>query len=590
MASKLSLLYHTSTEIINTYGWSYFLRIASYELRKQGFDLFRNPTLDYYSELESKIETQEDLYSRYMENFDLEVSRNISQNKEGLLKIKPKFTVVILVDQKNLEYISRTIESIKEQIYDNYEILILFHRTLNDSHLDNNKQNFQGVTCISKILDMQKNSSGDFFCFVESGNKISKNALFKITHFINTKPDSELIYTDHDFYEKNNLRTHPFFKPDWSPFLFRSVDYLSTFFILKKDVFNQISFDDDFSYSAYSIGSKIVEKSKKISHIKLPLCSINYEYHLSKQKREHKESSRLDRKTVVDKIHLLIPANLETNFENQPLVSIIIPTKNNFKILKRCLDSIKQYTLYKNFEIIVVDNDSTEPALKQYYESLKCTVLNFNGNFNFSKMNNFAVKEAKGDFFVFLNDDTKVLQKNWLSRLVSVCSQDGVGAVGPKLIFSNNTIQHAGSVILETGASFHPFQNIFESSSLHFNFLNVTRECSAVTGACLVTKKEVFDKVGGFDDDFDVYYGDTDLCLKIINSGLSVLYTSDTKLLHEGSHSIKSKMENNTLEKNQSHFAVENHRRFINKWPELKNGDPFYNSNLGWDYSIKSIE
>ena len=101
-----------------------------------------------------------------MENFDLEVSRNISQNKEGLLKIKPKFTVVILVDQKNLEYISRTIESIKEQIYDNYEILILFHRTLNDSHLDNNKQNFQGVTCISKILDMQKNSSGDFLSLI----------------------------------------------------------------------------------------------------------------------------------------------------------------------------------------------------------------------------------------------------------------------------------------------------------------------------------------------------------------------------------------------------------------------------------------
>ena len=116
------------------------------------------------------------------------------------------------------------------------------------------------------------------------------------------------------------------------------------------------------------------------------------------------------------------------------------------------------------------------------------------------------------------------------------------------------------------------------------------RGCSAVTGACLITKKEVFDGINGFDDDFDVYYGDTDLCLKIINFGLSVLYTPNVKLLHEGSHSIKSKMNSNTLEKNQAHFAVENHHRFINKWPKLKNGDPFYNRNLGWNFSIKSVE
>ena len=590
MASKLNLLYHASREIINTYGWNYFFRIAVYELKKQGFDLFRNPTLDYFSELESRIESQEELYGRYVENFDLEVSKNISQNKEDTLKIKPKFTLVVLTNTKNFEYINQTFQTIKEQIYDNYEILLLSDTTLDDSDLNNNKENLQDVTCHTKLSDIQKNFNGDFICFIQSGDKLSKNALFKITYFINNNPDSDLIYTDHDFFDGNNLRINPFFKPDWSPILFQSVDYLSTFFIVKKDIFNQTSFDVDSSNMSYSICKEITEKSKKISHIQLPLCSVNYDNLVSKQNSKHSIISKLDKKILIDNAHSISPPKLETDFGNEPLVSIIIPTKNNFKILKRCLDSIRRFASYKNFEIIIVDNDSTDIEVKQYYNSLKCTILNFNANFNFSKMNNYAVKHAKGDFLLFLNDDTKVLETNWLHKLVSVCNQNGVGAVGPKLLFSNNTIQHAGSVILETGASFHPFQHIFYNSDLHFNFLNVTRECSAVTGACLITKKEVFDRIDGFDDNFDVYYGDTDLCLKIINSGLSVLYTPNVKLLHEGSHSIKSKMNSNTLEKNQAHFAVENYHRFINKWPKLKNGDPFYNRNLGWDFSIKSVE
>ena len=350
MASKLSLLYHTSLEIIKTYGLSYFLRIAVYEFKKQGFDLFRNPTLDYFFELESRIDSQEELYNRYIENFDLEISRNISQNKEDTLKIKPKFTLVVLTNTKNFEYINRTVQTIKEQIYDNYEILLLSDTTLDDSDLNNKKENLQDVICHTKLSDIQKNSNGDFICFVQSGDKLSRNALFKITNHINTNPDSELIYTDHDFYDKNNSRRDPFFKPDWSPFLFQSLDYLSTFFIVKKEIFNQTSFDDDSTNMAYYITRKITEKSKEISHLQLPICSINYEYIFYKQKSENKINSKLEKKTIIYNSHSISPPKLETNFKNEPLVTIIIPTKNNYKILKRCLDSINQSTLYKNLD------------------------------------------------------------------------------------------------------------------------------------------------------------------------------------------------------------------------------------------------
>ena len=507
-----------------------------------------------------------------------------------MLKIKPKFTFVIITNQKNIQIINHTIETIKEQIYNNYEILVLSDYTLDNSYLSNNKENFENIRCVTKIPEIQKNSSGDFICFLHSGDKISKNTLFKITEFINTKTDSELIYTDHDFYDQKNLRTNPFFKPDWSPYLFQSVDYISTFFITKKEIFNQISFDNDLANIAYTISRKITEKTEKIAHIELPLCSVNFERILNKKKKSNSIYTNIEKKTIVDDLHSVIPPKLETNFENEPLVSIIIPTKNNYKILKRCIDSIKSNTSYKNLEIIIVDNDSTEFELKKYYESLAYTILIYEGNFNFSKMNNLAVKHANGDFFLFLNDDTKVLELDWLNKLVSSCNQDGVGAVGAKLILRDGKIQHAGSIILDTGASFHPFQNIDKNSNLHFNFLNVTRECSAVTGACVITKKEIFNKINGFDEDFDVYYGDTDLCLKIINCGYSILYVPYVTLLHEGSHSIKTTMINNTIQKTQGHFAVENHRRFISKWPKIKNGDPFYNKNLGWDYLIKSVE
>jgi GT2 family glycosyltransferase len=193
-------------------------------------------------------------------------------------------------------------------------------------------------------------------------------------------------------------------------------------------------------------------------------------------------------------------------------------------------------------------------------------------------MNNLAVESSSGQLLLFLNDDTKVLDSFWLDELVSIAMQKDVGIVGPKLIFSDNTIQHAGVVFLKTGSGFHPLMKQLENYDGYHNIINSTRDYSAVTGACLMIRREIFDKVGTFDNSFDVYYGDADLCLQVINLGFRVIYTPFTKLLHEGSHTIRIE--------NTSHFDIENHIKFIKKWPYLKNGDPFYNSNLDWDYSI----
>ena len=596
MVSRIKKLTKLSLDIIKTHGLSYYLHVAIEELETQKLDLLRE-NVQIKKQQQQMQESESEKYCAFLEKLDLELTdKDILENQ---LNYKPKFTIIIPSDPKNLTYIEPLFVSIKKQVYDNYEIIIL----QSDDNLKNsitkkldltNNKAIINITFISKTSDIQKNVHGDFVCVLEPGSKLDNSALFKTCEFLNKNIDSEIIYTDNDYLGNDGNRINPFFKPAWSPYLFFSMNYLGPLCFIRKEIFNKLSLNEISSSALhYEIILKAIEISKKIKHVSLPLCSV-LQKSFSNQFLEKKNilSSYFERK----KINATVGNNTESgifnikfNVENNPLVSIIIPTKNNKKILQRCVESIKKHTSYKNFEIIIVDNNSTDLGTKSYYKSLSCMILDYKGSFNFSKMNNYAVKHAKGDFLLFLNDDTKVLEPNWLQEMIGVCSQNDVGDVGAKLVYSDNTIQHAGIVILDTGAGFHPFQNIPEDSNKHFNLINVMRDCSAVTGACLMTKKEIFAKINGFDDVFDVYYGDADLCLRIIDSGYHVVYTPSVKMLHEGSHSIIATMSSNSLEQT-AHWAVENHFQFIKKWPLIKNGDQFYNKNLSWDYSIKHME
>ena len=595
MASKIKKLTKLSLDIIKKYGLSYYLRVAIDELDKQKLDLLRQEVGNKKLE-QIKAHSDFEKYKIYIEKYNSEPTNNILESQ---LNYKPKFTIIIPSNPKNLTYIEPLFVSIKKQVYDNYEIIIL----QSDDNLKNliiknldltNNNATANITFISKTSDIQKNVNGDFVCVLEPGNELTNNAFFKTCEFLNKNTDSEIIYTDSDNLDKDGNRINPFFKPDWSPYLFFSINYLGPLCFIRKEIFNKLPLDKiSGSTLHYETILKATEISKKIKHVSLPLCSVQQKP-FSNQFLEKKKilSNYFEQKKInatVDNNTDLGTFNIKFNFKNNPLVSIIIPTKNNRKILNRCIQSIQKYTSYKNFEIIIIDNNSTDPRTKSYYQSLSCMVLDYKDSFNFSKMNNYAVKHAKGDFLLFLNDDTKVLEPDWLQEMVGVCSQNDVGAVGAKLVYSDNTIQHAGIVILETGAGFHPFQQLLQDSNRYFNFINVMRDCSAVTGACLMTKKEIFTKVNGFDDAFDLYYGDADLCLKIIDSGYHVVYTPFAKLLHEGSHSIKTSLSSLALQQ-VAHFAVENHFQFIKKWPLVKDGDQFYNKNLSWDYSIKPIE
>ena len=594
-SKKFKKLYHLSSSIISTYGLRYFLRILLEESRTQKLGLFKlepEPQIDLGSPIS---ESSFNSYQSYLKKLDLDLSgKDFVVNQINQLNFKPNLSIVLITKNQNIEKIKSSLQSIGEQVYDNYEITIL---TSDQENLKNlitknletaaDKEIIKKITYVSKTNDLMKNVNGDFVCFLEPGNMLSKHALFRICVFLNRNIDSEIIYTDHDYLDEKGDRTIPFFKPDWSPYLFLSMDYLSPLCLIKKEIFKKITLDEiSEDVFLYDVILKATEQTTKIKHVALPLCSVTKTSTLEYFKKiKDAITGYMHRKKINANVdHGILPETFRVNysFEKEPLISIIIPTKNNKKILSRCVKSIEQNTSYKNWEIVIVDNNSTDEKTKSYYKSLRYKILNYKEPFNFSKMNNYAVKHCNGDFLLFLNDDTKALENNWLEEMVSLCGQSDVGAVGAKLVYSDDTIQHAGVAFLKTGTGFHPFQRIKENESGYHNLLNVVKDCSAVTGACLLTKKEIFEKVNRFDEDFDLYYGDADLCLKIIDSGYSVVYTPFAKLLHEGSFSIQKSSE--------SHFAVENYFHFIEKWPNLKQGDPFYNPNLGWNYSLEYFE
>jgi GT2 family glycosyltransferase len=253
---------------------------------------------------------------------------------------------------------------------------------------------------------------------------------------------------------------------------------------------------------------------------------------------------------------------------DKPLVSIIIPTKGNIKLLKKCVESIETKSSYKNYEIIVVDN-SKKGETKKYLENLKHKVLSYDKPFNFAQINNFAVKNARGVHVIFLNDDTQVISPDWIEKMLEHSVKPKVGAVGALLFYLNDTIQHAGVLIGVGGVTSHAFEGLSRNDSGYKDLVQTVWECSAVTGACLMIKKSLFEQMGGFDENFAYSFNDVDLCLRLREKGYLIIYTPHAQLYHHGTASRPYTEDNEEI------------RYFVKRWHDLiLKGDPYYDQNL----------
>jgi GT2 family glycosyltransferase len=577
--------YHTlkklaklSSDAIRHYGFGYFISTVILEIKNNKFQIFapqRESNIPKYS--------HKDAYDLWLKNTKITEEKIQKLKKEmSSFPLKPKITVILCV--KNETEIERVLESLRLQIYQNFHVIIdckteLYNtiKTKTDKFRD---MDFSFITDSSKIDE----NSEDVIIFLTKSNVLTSDALFYVVKSINADPTIEIAYSDEDEIDDIEGRINPFFKPDWSYDLFLSQDYLTSFYLIRKKIVQQIGgIRDNFEDAKhYDLILRATDEKRNIYHITNVLTSIkksntNFQS-FAKKSLEETLHRRNIKATILDG---LVPNTFRVKYtlDGNPKVTIIIPTKDQKEILKRCITGIEKST-YKNFEIIIVDNDSKEENALDYLNSLKYKVIKYQEPFNFSKMNNLAAKNATGDYLLCLNDDTMPLKADWLENMLELCQQREIGVVGAKLVLSDNTIQHAGWVYLNTGAGLHPFQRM-NSDSISFNGqINVMRNYSAVTGACLLIKKNIFDEVNGYDDDYDLYYGDSDLCFKVIEKGYRVTYTPYALLLHEGSKSIKKHA--------KAFFSTENHAHFVKKWPHVKEGDPFYNPNLRLDYRINS--
>lgn len=520
----------------------------------------------------------------------------------------PKISVIIPTYNSNPKWLKETIESVQNQIYPNWELCIADDASTDDKCVDLLKK-YEKTDDRIKVSFRSENghickasnsaieiATGEWLALLDHDDVLSTDALFWVVDSINNNPEACLIYSDEDKISSKGRRKDPYFKCDWNYSLFLSQNMISHLGVFKTDIVKKIGgFRAGFEGSQdYDLALRFIEKitTKQIIHIPRVLYHwrihkdstafrINKKpYALTSAKRAILE--HLDRQGINASVEILENQMYRVKYklqQNLPLVSIIIPTRNNPDLLRKCIISIRNKTEYKNYEIIVVDNNSDDLQqlnyLKEIQEIPNIKVLSDKRSFNFSAINNKAVESTKGEYICFLNDDTEVISPNWLSEMLSIGIQEKVGAVGAKLLYPDNRLQHGGIILGIGGIGSHSHKNVPLGSQGYFNRAGLIQEFSAVTAACMLISKRIFNKVGGFNEDnLAVSFNDVDLCLKIRELNYRIVWTPFAELYHHESIS-RGKDDVNTNDRFKKEIDYMN-----NKWDKWLKNDPAYSLNL----------
>lgn len=456
-----------------------------------------------------------------------------------------------------------------------------------------------------------KLATGDYIALLDHDDLLPSFALYEIVKTINENKDVEFIYTDEDKCAVKDERYDPHFKPDFAIDTLRSTNYICHFSIFKKELMDKLGgFRKEFDGAQdYDLILRMSETTDKIVHIPKILyhwrvhpnstAAVNageakpYAFEAGKRAIEaHLE--RVGLKAKVEHGFSLGIYRVIYEFEGNPKISIIIPNMDHIEELKVCIDSVINKTTYKNYEIIIVENNSKKDETFEYYKELekneKIKIVYYPENkFNYSKIINFGVKASTGEYILQLNNDTELLTPNWFEELLGYAQRKDVGAVGVKLYYPDYTIQHAGVIIGIGGVGGHILKNLPKDQIAYFARNTFAQNLSAVTAACIFSRKEIYEEVSYMDEGFEVAFNDLDFCLKIREKGYLIVIDPYVELLH---YESKSRGYEDTPEK-VKRFQGEI-QRFQSKWNDiLENGDPYYNRNFRLDiedYKIKGAK
>jgi len=529
---------------------------------------------------------------------------------------RPVISLIMPVYNVRPEWLKQAIRSVREQLYGQWELCIADDCS-SDPELRELLRQSAGMDKRIRVRFLDKNlgiagasnaalemAGGEFVGLLDHDDELAPDALLEVVRVIDRNRDVDCIYSDEDKISEQGRRYDPFFKPGWSPDTLRSYNYLCHFTVIRKRFIDEIGgfrlgYDGSQDYDLFL---RVTERTRQIVHIPKILYhwraiegSVGrqgeakmYAY-ASAKKALADHLGRIGCRAEVEDGLFLGSYHIRYHLEGRPEIAIIIPTKDNVDVLRRCLDSIISRSTYKQYRIVLVDNGSTDRKTFSYYESLrqdeKIVLLHDDRPFNFSALNNLAVKRIDADYLLFLNNDTEVISPGWLEEMLGLAQRADVGAVGGLLYYSDNTVQHGGIIVGIGGVAGHAHKYVPRDDFGSFGRLKVVQNFSAVTAACLMMRRSVFAEIGGFEEELSHAFNDVDLCLRIREKGYLVVYTPFVELYH---HESLSRGYENTEEKRR---RFDRERLYCEeRWVEiLEQGDPYYNPNLSLvreDFSI----
>lgn len=604
----------TSLEGFNGNGgmsfYRFFLFVTSYKGQKRilffGYKVVRY----FFRKLTGYKPKFDSEYAKWLDlNYPQISDLSVLQQQAKQFTYQPLVSIVMPVYNPNANYLQQAIQSVINQAYTNWQLCIADDASNNEdvkkilTEYENHpkinivyrKTNGHISAASNDALQIVK---GEYVAFLDHDDCLSIDALLENVKVLNNDKTIDLLYSDEDKIDNDGNHAQPYFKPNWSPESFLARNYLGHFVVIKSSLL-QTTGGFKVGYEGaqdYDLLLRVTEIANNIYHIP----KILYHWRIHQNSTSINETAKpyafnagikalqdaIERRNIAGEVLLIenLPGfyHIDYRIINPEKVTVIIPTKNRHTLCETVVSSIFKLTNYPSFEVILIDNNSSEPDFFTWVETwknrepnrFKC--ITDSGDFNFSRLINLGAKNANGKYLLLLNNDTEVLEESWMSNMVKTAQFDDIGVVGPKLLYPNNTIQHAGVIIGLGGIAGHTFVGFERNASGYFHYLKCVNNYSALTAACIMVRTEVFNKVGGFNEDLAIEFNDIDFCLQVVKHGYRNVYLPHVTLYHY--ESISRGHPHRNKKSYAQHLKDVNY--FKNRWQNYISNDPCYSPHL----------
>ncbi|MDO4490428.1 MAG: glycosyltransferase family 2 protein [Lachnospiraceae bacterium] len=592
-------------------------KIRPYTIKKGLLYLKHYGVKDFMSRLAERIEPEEVPYGPWYEAH--KASEEVLE-KQRRVQWKNPVTISIAVPAYHTpeEFLCQLLDSLQAQTYPYWELCIA-NASPEDEKMGAVLRRYCREDQRIRVQELQENAgisentnaalfmaTGEYVGLLDHDDLLAPDCLYEVAVRIRDE-GADMIYTDEDKVTAD-LSEHyqPHLKPDFSPDLLRSNNYICHFFTVSRELLETVGgFRKEFDGAQdHDFIFRCSEKAQHIAHVPRILyhwrthkastadnpASKLYAYDAGKRAVEG-NLERMGLKGTVSHTKDYGFYNVEYEVQGEPLVSILIPNKDQRETLETCIRSIREKTTYKNYEILIIENNSEEEDIFRYYKVLSADprihLLRWKKGFNYSAINNFGARKAKGEYLLFLNNDIEILTPDWIQQLLANCQRPEVGICGCKLYYPDRTIQHAGVIVGLGGIAGHAFLNMPGSRTGYLHKASIQLNTSAVTAACMMMKKELFDELGGFEEKLTVAFNDVDLCLRTVQAGYRIVYNPHAEMIHYESKSRGAEDSPEKVRRFQGEIEF-----MRSRWIDfLKKGDPMYNPNLTlskWNYSLRA--